>query len=334
MNQNMELRYIIQIILNLLTVIIPVLLIIQVLHRKHRTLEINLFLGMCIIDIILCISTAYICLFMVYSKTLGNMAGNISFYASLVLYETGKLSLVVLWLLFVEYTLHRSRDIIRRRYGPAFIPFYFGVAVSVAATVSPLLENIPFVVRGIVYILDRWSVLIWMFYILATYYVRYCEGKRTRIPQYIRLTPTVVSIVLGYLPFFFRGIRTIAVGYAVGLMFADYFMFRRLGFLDPQTGFFNEKYLKELNKETEKRNIQEAMVIRFKAPENEDKLAAILEKWKPEHSKIVVKNDREYLVLSGLQKKYIAERFTSLVLEQCKEEGIHVESSCEMIHRE
>ena len=330
----MELRYIIQIILNLLTAIIPVLLIIQVLHRKHRTLEINLFLGMCIIDIILCISTAYIGLFMVYPKPSGKLVVDISLYVCHVLYETGKLALVVLWLLFVEYTLHQSRDIIRRRYGPAFIPFYIGTAVSIAMTVVPLFENMPIVVLVTVYTLNRWSVLIWMFYILATYYVRYCEGKRIRIPQYIRLTPTVIFIVLGYLPFFIRGFRTIAVGYAVGLMFADYFMFRRLGFLDPQTGFFNEKYLKELNKETEKRNIQEAMVIRFKAPENEDKLAAILEKWKPEHSKIVVKNDREYLVLSGLQKKYIAERFTSLVLEQCKEEGIHVESSYEMIHRE
>ncbi len=41
----------------------------------------------------------------------------------------------------------------------------------------------------------------------------------------------------------------------------------------------------------------------------------------------------QYLVLSGLQKKYIAERLEFLVREQCKEEEIHVESSCEMIHR-
>ena len=333
MDPNLELDYIIQIILNLLTMALPILLIIQVLHRKHRTLEINLFLGMCIIDIILCFSTACLCLYMVFFWSLDSLFGSFSFHVFLILFETGKLALVVFWLLFVEYTLHQSRDIIRRRYGPAMIPFYVGVSITIAASVLPLFPQVPFLIIGIVYMLDRWSLLIWLFYILATYYVRYREGKRVRIPQYIRLTPTVIFIALGYFLYFFTGYRTVALGYAIGLMFADYYMFRRLGFLDQKTGFFNEKYLKELNKETEKRNINEAMVIRFKAPENDEKLATILGKWKPEHSKIVVKSNREYLVLSEPQKEYIAERFVSLVREQCEAEGINVESSHEMIHR-
>ena len=48
----------------------------------------------------------------------------------------------------------------------------------------------------------------------------------------------MIFIALGYFLYFFTGYRTVVLGYAIGLMFADYFMFRRLGFLDQKTGFF------------------------------------------------------------------------------------------------
>ena len=53
--------------------------------------------------------------------------------------------------------------------------------------------------------------------------------------------------MVSHLPDSVRGgpaiIRLDGLGYAVGLLFADYFMFRRLSYIDPETGFYNEKYL-------------------------------------------------------------------------------------------
>ncbi|MCR5403332.1 MAG: hypothetical protein K6E91_05845 [Butyrivibrio sp.] len=117
------------------------------------------------------------------------------------------------------------------------------------------------------------------------------------------------------------------MGYAIGLMFADYYMFRRLSYADAKTGFFNEKYLKVLRRESKKKNIKEATVISFKTTGDRDKLAELLKFWKPEHSTIVAKDNGEFLVISEVRRKLITERFIFLVTEHAKSSGLETESS-------
>ena len=74
------------------------------------------------------------------------------------------------------------------------------------------------------------------------------------------------------------------------------------------------------------------MVIHFRTIQDKEKLAKILKFWEPEYSKIVIKKDGEFLILSVLQKKIIAEKYIELVSENCEKEGIAIESSYEMTH--
>ncbi len=104
-------------------------------------------------------------------------------------------------------------------------------------------------------VLNRLGLLIWCFYVFGSYYVLYNEKKRKLIPQYIKLTPTVISIVTGLIIASFTYYLMDGLGYAIGLLFADYYMFRRLSYIDPETGFFNEKYIAVLEKEAKKQNI-------------------------------------------------------------------------------
>ena len=57
-----------------------------------------------------------------------------------------------------------------------------------------------------------------------------------------RLAPTVLATIAGYLLYFLTRYHLVPLGYAVGLMFMDYFLFRRLSYIDPESGFYNEKY--------------------------------------------------------------------------------------------
>ena len=45
-------------VVNLLALPIPILLMVQALHRKHKTLEIKIFIQMCIMDLALCLTYA------------------------------------------------------------------------------------------------------------------------------------------------------------------------------------------------------------------------------------------------------------------------------------
>ncbi len=243
------------------------------------------------------------------------------------------LVIVVLWLLFVEYTLHKSMEIIHRRYPVLMLPFYAGVLFTVMNAFGSLLIMIDFGFGYVLDILRRLAFLIWVFYFLASYVVLFSEKKRKTVPEYIVVTPTVICAVFGLISYSATGYRVDSLGYALGLMLADYYMFRRLGYIDKKTGFYNEDYLKVISREAGKRKIFEATVVRFKAPEKTDKLAEILKFWEPEYSKIVVRKDGEFWVISEVLKKRVVERFISLVNENCEKEGIEVESSYETVKR-
>ncbi len=181
------------------------------------------------------------------------------------------------------------------------------------------------------YIIYRCGQFIWLIYILAYYYVLYLEKKRKNILQYIRITPTVLPIAVGMLIALSTPYQIDGLGYAVGLMFADYYMFRRLSFVDTESGFFNEKYIGVLKREAKKKKIKEATVIRFRTSKDRGKLTELLKFWEPENCSVVVKNDGEFLGISEVQKKIVTERFIFLVGEHARSKGLEVESSYETV---
>ncbi len=333
MDQSTEILFTRQIYINLFTAVIPVMLIVQVLHRKHRTPEINIFLRMCILNLLQCFVYITACFLVLKHNDYNEDLVYIIALICNALMGIIPLVLAVHWLLFVEYTLHQSLDILRRRYPVLMIPFYIGVVIAILGIIVPIPESVPESVLNFIGVLNKLGLLIWCFYVLGSYVVLYNEKKRKLIPQYIKLTPTVLSIMVGLIVAGLSYYLLDALGYAVGLMFADYYMFRRLSYIDPKTGFFNEKYISVLEREAKKKNIHYAMVIKFKTTGAQEKLVGILRNWEPEHCKVVSRDDGEYLVISDIQKRYIAERFIYLVKENCQAEGIDLESSYETIRR-
>ncbi len=322
-----------QILLNLVTMIIPVLLMAQVLHRKHKTPEIRIFFFMCLANIVYCAAAALLCLVMICYSVEYQTFWEVLLVAGRVAGDIACLAVVMLWLHFVEFTLHQSRDIIKRRYLPARVLFWIGALLILLSVITPCIPVIPFYLTFFTGLGGKIARLILGVCILQAYIVWFREKKRVSIPRYIRLTPTVISFILGYLLTVVTYYRLIGLGLAAGLMFADFYMFRRLSYIDPATGFYREKYLPVLEREAGRKGIHEAMVIRFKTSGDGEKLAGILKNWEPEHSRTVIGKDGEFLVLSRIKKNALAERFISLVREQCQKEGLETEASCEMIRR-
>lgn len=274
------------------------------------------------------------CLLLLHSGKIGEPLLSVLDYICNVLIGAAPLVLVVHWLLFVEYTLHQSKDLIMRRYPVAMIPFCVGVIMTILSCTIPIPDSAPDIIINLDVLVYRAGILIFGFYILASYVILYKEKKRKLVPEYIRLTPSVISIAAGMVlssltPYLMDGL-----GFAIGLMFADYYMFKRLSYIDPTTGFFNEKYITVLEREVSRKDIRGGTVIRFRTSGNIAGLAEILKYWKPEDSKIIIRNDGEFLVIARTQEKNIVERFMSLVCEHGKRENLEIESSYETTREE
>ena len=314
------------------------LLIVQFIRRKHRTLELSLFFQMCLTNLLAAVVTMAFAIAPLFFT-----ANDAVFYIPIMLrYSVGyfveQIFVVVLlaqWLLYIEYTLHQSRDLIRRRYRPAMIPFAVAVVVLIAGGIAEfalIASSVPIPIDPV--LLDRLLLIVphavFLLYIVAGYVVFYREKKRNRIPAYIRLTPTMLCMIAGIvLNMLLPELALLPLFFAFGLLFADYFLYRRLNHIDPVTGFFNRSYLPWLIRFAKKKKLTGATLIRFQAAERGDDLAALLKTWAPTECKTIALGDGVFLLVSGPVKDSVAVRFIALLTEQAKSQGLPVEADYE-----
>ncbi len=161
--------------------------------KRHgdRT-ENRLFFSMCVMS--LCLTVSDIAKFVYnifFLETVGwRIRESLIFFSDPVI---GILSMmiVVQWLLLVEYTLHRSKDLIRRRYPAALIPFFAAVVLEILTAVPLILgfgdNNSEFLHLG--RNIHFRSALIILFYTLLTYVAVHREKNGNGFRGILRLHP-------------------------------------------------------------------------------------------------------------------------------------------------
>ena len=324
----------IDLIIDSITILIIVLLMVQYFRRKHRGYELTIFFRMCVMNMIMVVTSVVFDVFPVFSTVNENSLLFISTMRFIVSWLANKLfSIVILiqWLLYVEFTLHKSKDLIRRRYPFVMIPFIVSVVMYFASIPMVLWENSPFDVYLLQQIISIVTEVIQLLYIIFAYIILYIEKKRSKIPAYIRLTPTAVCMILGFIAHrFITNLPVFPLFFAIALLFTDFYMYRRLRNIDPKTGLFNKKYIPVLIRLSKKHNLLRTSIIRFNVPaDNSDKMASILKQWAPEQSKTITLENGTFLLVSEALHDSLAERFIYLISEHAKKEGIEVDSGFE-----
>ena len=329
---------VIDFILDFVTIFILSMLMVQYIRRKHRTFELTLFFQMCLCNLLMVICAIVFDVVPIFWKASVDNVYDILFNWWVIGWIFDLVFIVTLlaqWLIYVEYTLHQSRDLIRRRYPAALAVYVAAVAIMFISIPIGFWENAPFDENVVYDVLTFISHGIFLFYIVAAYVVLFLEKKRNRIPAYIRLTPTTLCVLAGY------GVNLILVGnfypilppfFALGLLFADYFMYRRLRYINPRTGIYNSKYLSELISFSEKKHLKGATVVRFKVERGSDVMIEILKDWLPEQSKAIDMGDGLFLLVSDAVKDYVVQRFIFFISEQAKDRGIPVDAGFETDH--
>ena len=322
-------------VIDLAAILILALLMVQFFRRKHRNFELILFFQMCLCNMLMVIfAMAFDIAPAFWTINEDNLAfyGIIGFTVPFVLNQIFACMLLAQWLIYVEYTLHQSRDLIRRRYAVAMVPFIAAVIMMILSVPIAFWKNAPFNHEHVYTMLTIISHTILVLYIAAAYFILYLEKKRNRIPAYIRLTPTSVCMFAGYAAGMFTPLGAYPVlpfSFALGLLFADYYMYRRLRHIDPKTGFYNRKYLPVLIKFSKKNRLTGATVIRFRERDKNGALAAILKSWEPDLSKTIIMGDGVYLMVSEAVNNSVSDRFIDLVAQQAESRGIAVEADYE-----
>lgn len=319
-------------------IVILSLLIIQYIRRKHRAFELTLFLQMCVCDLIMTIISMALDINPVFWKVGDDISETLVimiFFLPDLVDLIFAITLLAQWLIYVEYTLHQSRDLIRRRYKAAFFVFVAGIALMVISIPVLFWWTAPFNNYLLYKILSIFSHIILFSFAIAVYVVWFRERKRNRIPAYIHLTPTMLCMIAGFTinllleEVFISDYSVLPLAYALGLLFADYYQYRRLSHIDPDTRLFNSSYLSAVITLAKKKKLTGATVIRFKVPRAIEKSSAILKSWEPELTKTINMGDGLFLLVSEPVKDIVADRFISLLSEQFKNEGIPVDISYE-----
>ncbi|MBQ1547488.1 MAG: hypothetical protein IIZ61_03765 [Lachnospiraceae bacterium] len=322
------------IVINIIALILIGSMAIWAATNKHRVREMRMFMRMCVLT-----AGISICDIVYYSemKKLQTGDANAAIFWGWVLIDVFMFLMVGQWLLFVEYSLHQSNDVIKRDYKYIMIPFWVAVVFIAGSYLlynDFVFDRIPpehieaygliggYITRALSWIAKG----IIVFYYIFAYYLVAKEKKRIKIPNYVVITPTVICFILGM--FYNRDYltRVQSIFFTVGLFLIWFFMFRRFAFMDPETGFFTEKYLKVLYDNYEKAGENGCSIISFTPKGDPLKMADVLKEWIPEDSKTVRLSNGKFLVVSEALNRSVAKRYMSLITEQAREDGIDVET--------
>ena len=321
----------INLILEFTTLLILSLLIIQFIRRKHRTFELTLFFQMCLCDVFMVIFAMALDIypvFLTFDDYIPDSTLIMIFIVPPIVDRIFTIALLVQWLVYVEYALHQSRELINRRCAAAFWVFAAAALAQLISIFTFFLTDDPEKVQLVYNIISIISGIILISFIIATYVKFYREKKRNRIPTYIRLTPTTLCVIAGFSVKLFLSATYIAefeilpLSFAVGLLLADYYMYKRLRNIDPDTGFYNRRYLSTLIDHTKKNELKNATVISFKTSHIDENTAALLKSWERGVCKTIKTGDDQYLLISEPVNDIDSDHFISLVTDHFENENI------------
>ena len=164
---------------------------------------------------------------------------NYVYYIAPTLTEFLYMLAVLQWLVFVDYSLYRSMDHVRRRYKNAAVPIFVLMAAEITQSIILFNTDLDDTVRfatGNVFQLCKLAVE--LMYVLKAVNLVMTHERESREPRFIRLSAFIIPFILGTL---FRVYSSSLL--AFGIIMTYRAVSRRDKYLDRDTGFFNREFL-------------------------------------------------------------------------------------------
>ncbi|MCR5402331.1 MAG: hypothetical protein K6E91_00715 [Butyrivibrio sp.] len=240
-----------------------------------------------------------------------------------------EITYILLWLIFVDYTVCKNLDSIRVRY--RLIPISYCVLIALQIVYAVLMIRVfdEYEVSGEVTpaSMNMYTAWGWIYYaafllfetgcmIYAFCVMRYHQ-KESRLPLFLRLDafiiPFVIALIAKNIPGFYLHMDVICAMLSVLLTYLT--VRKRYLYLDFETGFYNEAFLKFVSSYVKKQGYSGGSVIEIRVPGHEKEFADMFKKIKPEESLMIRMKDGSFLLISSVNSEIAIRCFDELLSE-------------------
>ena len=202
--------------------------------------------------------------------------------------------IILQWMVFVDYSLYRSRDHIRQKYRLALVPVLVVMGIDLAqffmTTFITEITDAHIILNDIAQIAQ---VAVELGYVLTAVHLVYAYEKESREPRFLRLSAFIIPFILGNL------IRSYDASLmALGILLTYRAVQRRDRYLDRDTQFYNRAFLEYTGKFRDRKRYTGGNGILINAPGRGKDMASILRELKPVDSNVFVLEKDRYLLLS------------------------------------
>ncbi|MCR5747899.1 MAG: hypothetical protein K6G03_09340 [Lachnospiraceae bacterium] len=239
---------------------------------------------------------------------------------------------VLLWLVFVDYTVYHRPGGIRRRVG--FAGISFGILIAAQIVFYILMKRVfnEYYTMGqyTQSSMEVYAVWSWVYYvldliILASYmifawHIIRKHNKESRLPVFLRLDVFIIPFIFGVVVNLLPGVAIFTnVPCAMLSVLLTYFAVRRkYRYQDLETGYYNEKVLKYLGGYSDKRDIKGGCIIEMSVPGHEMEFMNAFPKFKPEQSLAVRMNNGSLLLFSLINSEQTFICFNDMLSDSLK----------------
>lgn len=208
--------------------------------------------------------------------------------------EFSYLLAILQWMVFVDYSIYRSPDHIRRRYKYAVLPIMVLMVMEVIQDIGIFgpfdLTMATFV---LMYVLQFAKLAVELGYILRAVQLVVRDRKETKAPRFLSLGVFIIPFIIGVVLRIYD-----APMMALGVLLTCVVAGRRDRYLDYETGFYNRQFLVFLSRYRDRKKYDGGNGILITAEGHKEDMAGILKELRPVGSSVFYLGDDQFLLVS------------------------------------
>ncbi len=212
---------------------------------------------------------------------------------------------IILWMVFVNYRIYHSRDVIKRDFVKYLIPLVILMGIDIIN-----------VFTGIIFYYDEHVMYHTTAFTIYYYVVRYAylfggaiqiavSKKSHRDLKFFDVWGFIIPSLAGGLINSFTDYSGMCLGFAIGLCLVYAGIINELSFMDHQTGYYNRYYLRYLKRDIDSETFspKSGIIYRLMDPDDMKAFAGLLSPILPKKCEVVRYNEDTVVMLAEISKR-------------------------------
>ena len=246
----------------------------------------------------------------------------LTIYSSI--YEILYLSLVLNWLILVDYLSNGSEDHLKRKYPKERIPMIVIIALLlVFVLVMAITRNVVYL--DIFIIIELICDIFEIIYMLRAAAIVRDMHKDRMTPVLFSQSIFIAPFIVGYILDIFILDTLASLGYAVGILLTWNTIRRLHGYIDRDSGFYNRAFLDKTIEYLDTKKDVSATGIVFVVTEGAKEFTDIIKELAPGNNEIFLTGEGVFFLLSPAQRENEIRYFISFITKAAGQAGQKIE---------